>query len=59
MWSPRNQLHGNSPTFNIFSEMEKKHTHTHEKVGKKQKHFKSDVFASVAVGVVDAKAPPY
>ena len=51
MRSSRNQLQGNSPTLAIFSKLEKNVT----KIEKTGIHFKTDVFAAVAV--VDAKAP--
>ena len=51
MPSSRNQLKGNSPTLAIFSKLGLNAT----KIGKTGIHFKSDVFAAVAV--VDAKAP--
>ena len=54
MWSLRNQLQGNSPTFYIFRELEQAWDKLFEKM---PIHFKSDFFAAVAV--VDAKAPYY
>ena len=50
--SSRNQLQGNSRTLSIFSKLDR---NKRDKDWKTGIHFKSDVFAAVAV--VDAKAP--
>ena len=51
--SPINHIQGNSPTFDIFSELELARL----SLTKLKFMFKSDVSAAVAVAVIDAKAP--